>query len=84
LYISLTFSVIAKAHPGLSQANGVFSSADAIELLEFGLFDALCKDQSGCVLSSDVDFASGKESAGTYLARKVEFDGLDADVFWSR
>lgn len=37
----LTFPVIAKAHFGLSQANGVFPSANTIELLEFGLFDAL-------------------------------------------
>jgi len=83
-YSLLTFPVIAKAHPGLSQANGVFPSADTIELLEFGLFDALRRDQSGCVLPSGTGLASGGRSVKAYLAGKVKFDGLDADVLWSR
>lgn len=37
----LTFAVIAEAHPGLPKTNGVFSLADAIELLELCLFHAL-------------------------------------------
>ena len=48
------------------------------------MFNALCKDQSGCVLPGGIDFAPGRESAETYLARKVKFNGLDADVLWSR
>lgn len=36
-----TFSIVAEAHFGLAQANCVFSSADAIELLELGLLDIL-------------------------------------------
>jgi hypothetical protein len=42
--ILLTFTVVAKAHLGLAEANGVFPSANTIELLEFGLLDALCED----------------------------------------
>lgn len=37
----LTFAVIAEAHPGLPKTNGVFSLADAIELLELCLVHAL-------------------------------------------
>jgi hypothetical protein len=37
----LTLSVVAEAHSGLAEANGVLSSADSIELLEFGLVDTL-------------------------------------------
>lgn len=36
-----TFSVVAKAHLGLAQANSVFALADAIELLEICLVNAL-------------------------------------------
>ena len=38
---SLTFTIITEGHLGLAQANGVFSGADAIECLEFGLLDIL-------------------------------------------
>jgi phosphate starvation-inducible protein PhoH len=37
----LTLSVVAEAHSGLAEANGVLSSANSIELLEFGLVDTL-------------------------------------------
>ena len=36
-----TFSVIAEAHLGLAETNCVFALRDAIELLKFGLVDAL-------------------------------------------
>ena len=36
-----TFSVVAKAHLRLAEANGVLALANAIELLEFCLVDAL-------------------------------------------
>ena len=39
--MSLTFSVVAEAHLGLAETNGVLALADAIELLELGLVDAL-------------------------------------------
>lgn len=37
----LTLSVVAEAHSGLAEANGVLSSADSIELFKLGLVDAL-------------------------------------------
>lgn len=37
----LTFSVVAEAHLRLAKADGVFALANAIELLELGLVDAL-------------------------------------------
>jgi hypothetical protein len=40
-----TFPVIAKAHFGLSEANGILASADAIELLEFRLLNTLFEYQ---------------------------------------
>jgi hypothetical protein len=36
-----TLAVIAEAHLGLAETNGVFSGTDAIVLLELGLVDAL-------------------------------------------
>jgi hypothetical protein len=38
---ALTFSVVAEAHLGLAETNGVLAGADAIELLELCLVDAL-------------------------------------------
>jgi hypothetical protein len=38
---SCTFSVIAEAHLGLAEANGVLALANAIELLKLCLVDAL-------------------------------------------
>lgn len=39
--VQSTFSVIAEAHLGLAEADCIFPLADAIELLELGLIDAL-------------------------------------------
>jgi hypothetical protein len=39
--MSLTFSVVAEAHLGLAETNGVLALADAIELFELCLVDAL-------------------------------------------
>ena len=39
--LGLTFTVITEAHLGLAKANGVFTLANAIELLEFLLVNAL-------------------------------------------
>jgi hypothetical protein len=36
-----TFPVVTEAHLGLAEADGVLALADAIELLELGLVDAL-------------------------------------------
>lgn len=41
-----TFSVVTEAHLGLTKTNCVFASANAIELLEFCLIDALQSSQS--------------------------------------
>ena len=37
----LTFAVVAEGHLGLAETNGVFASADAIELFELGLLNVL-------------------------------------------
>jgi hypothetical protein len=37
----LTLAVVAEGHLGLAETNGVFALRDAIELLEFGLVNAL-------------------------------------------
>jgi len=39
--LGLTLTVVAEGHLGLAEANGVFALGDAIELLEFGLVNAL-------------------------------------------
>jgi len=39
--VSITLSVVAKAHSCLAEANGVFASTDTIVLLEFCLVNAL-------------------------------------------
>lgn len=41
MLVALTFSVVAEAHLGLAEANGVLALADAVELLELCLVDAL-------------------------------------------
>jgi hypothetical protein len=37
----LAFSVVAEAHFGLSEANGIFSLADTVEFLQICLIDTL-------------------------------------------
>lgn len=39
--MKLTLAIIAEGHLGLAKTNGVFSSADAIELLELSLLNVL-------------------------------------------
>ena len=41
MFLKLTFSIVAEAHLGLTEANGVFACANAIELLQFRLVNAL-------------------------------------------
>jgi hypothetical protein len=36
-----TFTVIAEAHLGLAEANGIFALANAVEFLQLSLIDAL-------------------------------------------
>lgn len=36
-----TLTVVAEAHLGLAETNGILASANAIELLQLGLVDAL-------------------------------------------
>jgi hypothetical protein len=38
---SHTFAIIAEAHLGLAEANGVFALTNAIEFLQLSLIDAL-------------------------------------------
>lgn len=40
-----TLAVVAEAHLGLAETNGILASANAIELLELGLVDALEAEQ---------------------------------------
>ena len=74
--VDRTFSVVAEAHLGLAEANGVFALRNAIEFLQFSLVNALvdfisvdCHEQH-CLVSS-------------YLAGKVKLEGFDADVLRS-
>jgi hypothetical protein len=71
----LTFPVVTEAHFGLSQTNGVFAGADAIEFLKLDLINTLAtKSQiSACQIL-------GEEEQHAHLAREVELNGLDADV----
>ncbi len=44
----LTLTVVAEGHLGLAEANRVLARSDAIELLEFGLVDALYNKCQSC------------------------------------
>lgn len=81
--LALTFSVVAEAHLGLTEANGVFALADAIELLELCLVDALQNFASAPWHASKHTEAAGQGSDPTYLAGEVKLDGLDTDVLGS-
>jgi hypothetical protein len=77
LISSVTFSVVAEAHLGLAEANGVLAGADAIELLELCLVDALqSSGQRSMLLERRPYFGSGQ----SYLAGHVKLNGLDTDV----
>jgi hypothetical protein len=83
LFSRLTLAVVAEGHLGLAEANRVFALGDAIELLKFGLVDALQgKSQQA---SSRGQAAVGMPAATrvvmfTCLAGEIELDGLDANV----
>lgn len=68
----LTFAVIAEAHPGLPETNGILSLTDAIEFLELCLFHAL---QDWNQLST-----GDCPREAQYLAGEVDFQGLDTDI----
>lgn len=75
---TLTFPVIAEAHLGLSQTNGVLPLADAIEFLQFFLVDALSRELE---LSPTLSARStARRIQVTYLAREVDLNGLNANV----
>jgi len=76
-----TFTVIAEAHFCLAKADGVFSLADAVELLELCLIDAL-DTVSGTRFETVRALAKKAAMArnNTHLSRKINLDGLDADV----
>ena len=73
-----TFSVVTEAHLSLTEANGIFALADAIELLKFCLVDTLKQ-----VISLKQCYVAHWQCY-TDLARKVKFEGFDADVVGSR
>jgi hypothetical protein len=69
----LTLSVVAEAHSGLAETNGVLSSADSIELLEFRLVDTLQIRSLALAMQQD-------KTPSTHLAGEVKLNGLDTDV----
>jgi hypothetical protein len=77
--MSLTFSVVAEAHLGLAETNGVLALADAIELLELCLVDAL----HGFPSATHGTRRGNVWTVETYLAGDVQLNGLDADVLGS-
>lgn len=80
-FARLTFSVVAEAHLGLAEANGVLAGADAIELLELCLVDALqASRQRSVLLESTPNFLERAKLTwlGTYssMALMPTFWGL--------
>ena len=78
---ALTFSVVAEAHLGLAETNGVLAGADAIELLELCLVDALqASRQPPIPLEGHVEFLGHAKLTwlGTYssMALMPTFWGL--------
>jgi hypothetical protein len=73
-----TLAVVAEAHLGLAETNGILASANAIELLELGLVDAL---KGGTVKSAlRISGVAIGHVGDTHLRREVDLNGLDADV----
>jgi hypothetical protein len=66
-----TLTVIAEAHLGLAETDGVLAGTDAIVLLQFSLVDTLKE------LLVGIEQFGGKK---TNLGGEVDFNGLDADV----
>ena len=79
---ALTFSVVAEAHLGLAETNGVLAGADAIKLLELCLVDALQEAfrQPPILLERHVEFLGHAKLTwlGTYssMALMPTFWGL--------
>jgi hypothetical protein len=83
LFSRLTLAVVAEGHLGLAEANGVFALGDAIELLKFGLVDALHgkSQQASSRGQAAVEMpAATRVVVFTCLAGEIELDGLDANV----
>jgi hypothetical protein len=72
-----TLAVVAEAHLGLAETNGILASANAIELLELGLVDALEGNSKSALRISGATIG---DVGDTYLRREVDLNGLDADV----
>jgi hypothetical protein len=66
-----TLTVIAEAHLGLAETDGVLAGTDAIVLLQFSLVDTLKE-----LLVGIEQFEEEK----TNLGGEVDLNGLDADV----
>jgi hypothetical protein len=77
--VQSTFSVIAEAHLGLAEADCIFPLADAIELLELGLIDAL-HIESVHALHVMGWWSIGGNLAKTNLTWEVDLKSFDADI----
>ena len=82
--VLLTFSIIAETHFGLSKTNGILSLADAIKFFQLSLVDALAILVSRVTPCKFWRRYLGREASETDLARKVDFNGLDANVLRPR
>ena len=82
--ILLTFSIVAEAHFSLSETNCVFPLANAIELFQLSLIDALQLLISRASNDEEASRIYREEAVETYLTREVDLNGLDANVLRSR
>ena len=80
----LAFSIIAKAHFGLSETDCVFPLANAIELFQLGLVDTLYIRISKISNGKGMIGNNRGESSEMYLTGEVDFNGLDANVLGLR
>ncbi len=89
----LTLTVVAEAHLGLAEANGVLAGADAIKGLELRLLDILQsraeetpgqREGTRAMSASRCRNRRGTGKKQTDLAGKVDLNGLDANVLRSR
>ena len=76
-----TFSIITKAHLGLSKTNCVLPLTNAIEFLKLGLVDTLLYQSGQNTFAPILKQRCTPEGLGiAYLAGEIDFDGLDANI----
>jgi hypothetical protein len=83
-FVEFTFTVVAEAHLCLAESNGVLALADAIKLFEFFLVNTLQNRQRKIHSQHFEPIKSWVLKVSSYLGREVNFDGLDADIGWSK